>query len=65
MAALHWTPGDPGRRRLGGGHRHGGKQRWDAPLQKLASAAGLPDRWQDLAHNRERYGEDSKPFLFP
>lgn len=55
LAALRWNPRDPARRRLGGGHRFGGKRRWDAPLQKVLADARWPDSRQDLAHDTERW----------
>lgn len=61
--AAHWNPRDPTRRRLGRGHRLGGKRTWDAPLQQLAMDAGWHDDWQTLAYDGVKWRELETAFV--
>lgn len=55
VAALHWNPGDPNRRRIGRCHTYGEERRWYAPIHEFVSEARWTDEWQDLAHEKEEW----------
>lgn len=63
MTALRWNPCDPGTRCLGHGHRFGGKQNCDAPLQKVLMDAGYNQHWHDLTVDKVLWLESQSCFV--
>lgn len=52
VRAIHHTDSDRGRMRLGRGHREVGKQRWDEPVQRHVTDAGMEITWYENASDR-------------